>query len=286
MVETCLQLNPDARPTVDELLKSEWIDGNASSAVLSSVHSNLKQFNARRKLKAAVQALVIEKRMSRAVAGLNTESLLRNTIRDNSISIASVEEMAKAFVLAGVESEVDKKQFNAIFCATICSNPKLADQIFEAYLVFRESSAVMYQEFCQSLVALVPSEIAEKKEFAFRLYDTDSSGRIDAPEFENLVRNLLVGNQAHSAKFFERTMAELFREADSDSDGYINLEEWMKATSEMTILDRYFRSVNNLHDATDLIAVTKAGVRTINNRLAKATPAVAAVEEGGCCVVM
>jgi len=291
IVESCLQLEPKMRPTVAELLESEWLNGNAPKKVLDGVHGNLKVFNARRKLKAAVQLLLMEKRMERAVLGLRVEALLRRVVEGRGgESLEDAQKVAQAFRLAGTAS-VDKAAFCKILTATLEVEGAMAEELFTAYRLFRndDESTVRYKDFCQSLCAMTPADISEKKNFAFGLYDEDGSGQIDLPEFSNLLANLTVAKQ-QSEQFFARTAEQLFKEADTDGDSMISRSEWMVAVEDLKPLNKYFESVNNLHGASDKLKVTSKGVRTTKNRLAANAGAGdgddGAAADGGCCVIM
>ena len=192
LVNKMLNRNSSMRPSAEELLEDAWFKSASGKALVSAV-PNLKRFNAKRKFRAEIQAIKIDNRMKKTILGLRVEALIIDMLRDSG-DLKQIKTLNGVLSARSVDkTSVDKATFAAALTAECGVDAATASNHFDAFCAWKDSPTIRFHEYCHACLAVLPGERDAKIDMAFGLYDVDSSGHIDATEFTDLARNMLVG---------------------------------------------------------------------------------------------
>jgi len=186
------------RYTAREVLDHPWMKGQASKEPLdAAVMRNLKTFNANSKLKQAVLVMMV---------GTLTDSEIREmrktfeAIDENHDGLITAAELKKAMGrVDGSKSDVEEVE----------RIMKMAD--------INGDGVLSYQEL---LLTAVDRKLRAKEERlwdTFRRLDLDGDGKVSAKEIEQVLG--------------KENAAELIKEADTNGDGFISIDEFVKLWS-------------------------------------------------------
>ncbi|KAF6990213.1 hypothetical protein CFC21_007443 [Triticum aestivum] len=108
-----------------------------------------------------------------------------------------------------------------------------ADRIFDLFDLKR-NGVIEFEEFVRSLHIFHPdTPMADKIAFAFRLYDLRGTGSIEREELKEMVLAIL--NESDlllSDDAVEQIVDQTFKQADLNSDGRIDPDEWKEFASK------------------------------------------------------
>eukprot|EP00003_Mantamonas_plastica_P004518 TRINITY_DN1357_c0_g1_i12.p2 TRINITY_DN1357_c0_g1~~TRINITY_DN1357_c0_g1_i12.p2 ORF type:complete len:201 (-),score=78.92 TRINITY_DN1357_c0_g1_i12:1460-2062(-) len=123
-------------------------------------------------------------------------------------------------------------------------NRAYATQLF-AMFDENESGSIDFREFVILLSNFSSSgNLEEKKAFAFNLYDYNGDGVIDREEFNGILKATL----SLSEKQIEAKAAEVFGEADTDANGGLSYEEFVRLSEKYPeYLDKPFDAIFGTH---------------------------------------
>lgn len=295
LIRCMLDRDPGRRPTANELLEHPWVCGSLDGmnrAVAPHVVTNLRRWNAKRKLRSCMLALIAGRRMKNLVAGLSVEALIveiavKQSLRD----VVALCHCFRGATPAQQDSytQVDKPTFvdvvSSVWQNGRAVSPALAAEHFDAYFSMQslklargrqdrqgdadgdhrqgaeDVQSINWKGFCLALASLLPRVDKESKlKFAFKLFDEDDSGSIDEKEFASMIRCLLVGKCIETASLDVILQAE-FEVADSSGDGTIEWQEFVAACDHCPTIVTYFKSLERLaahtqHRMQDTISKT------------------------------
>ncbi|KMZ75577.1 Calcineurin B-like protein 10 [Zostera marina] len=115
----------------------------------------------------------------------------------------------------------------ALFNSKSCKNLFL-DRVFHIFDQ-KKNGVIEFEEFIHALSVFHPyAPLEEKIDFSFKMYDLRQTGFIEREEVEQMVIAILIESDIKMPKKrFDELIDEVtFSDADADSDGKINKEEW------------------------------------------------------------
>ncbi|CAM0945834.1 unnamed protein product [Alopecurus aequalis] len=124
---------------------------------------------------------------------------------------------------------IHKEEFQLALFRNSNRKNLFADRIFDLFDLKR-NGVIEFEEFVRSLHIFHPdTPIAEKIAFAFRLYDLRGTGSIEREELKEMVLAIL--NES-DLLLSDDAVEQIVDQADLNSDGRIDPDEWKEFTSE------------------------------------------------------
>jgi serine/threonine protein kinase len=237
--------NSAERPSCKELAEEPWLSGQASSAPLEGATVRLKKWNAKRKFKAAIKALVVGQRLAGVMAALRVERMVRELTTDKELDdLVQLNESLKKLD----KDELNQEEFKSALMGSWGEvDAEAADEHFEWFCKVNEKETVNYKAYVLALASTLGVEPDAKYAFAFKVFDADDSQQIEEAEFQLLVSSLMLGTAAHKDGLrmkFQSTFANY----DKDSDGALDQDEFMDCCRHSRDLQEYFGSLDRLTD--------------------------------------
>lgn len=159
-------------------------------------------------------------------------SILNGFMEDTNFSIEEIHRMRKRFMKLDKDGsgEIDKQEFLSI--PGISSNP-LATRLMDVFDTDGDGR-IDFEEFITGLSAFSgKSDNLTKLKFAFNIYDIDRDGYIGNGELF-IVMKMMVGKNLQDEEL-QQIVDKTIMEADLDSDGKLNFEEFQKAVNTDSI---------------------------------------------------
>jgi len=129
---------------------------------------------------------------------------------------------------------LNKDQFNDLYGKIYISpesNKQKTDHIFRS-LDTNHDNVVSFKELMSALSLSKRGTVREKMEWLFEIYDVDGNGRITLDELCAVVQSMQhhreKDNPSCGKKFSTPVMTAVFTQVDSDSDGYLTMEEFVQ----------------------------------------------------------
>lgn len=125
------------------------------------------------------------------------------------------------------DGSIHKEEFQLALFRNSRRRNLFADRIFDVFDV-RKTGVIEFGGFVRSLSVFHPdAPVANKIEFAFKLYDLRNTGFIEREELKEMVLALLHESELSlSEDVVEVIVDKTFDEADVKGDGQIDREEW------------------------------------------------------------
>jgi serine/threonine protein kinase len=250
-----------ARPTCEQLLRDPWLAGSAPTIELNGAKNRLKKWNARRKFKAAIKALIVGKRLQSMMSAMRVERMVRDLTIGKTID--DLVRMNLVFQAAANETgsdDLSAERFAELLVQIFDAGPELAQEHFEWFSEETASSSVNYKSYVLALASTLGIDAAVKYSFAFDVFDADASGGIDQEEFQKLVRSLTLGKNTGNTQGFQMKLESMFTNYDGDDDGSLDKGEFINLCENCAELQQYFGSLDKLADTGDGMGIVQSEV--------------------------
>lgn len=201
LLRTMLTVDPQLRPSSEEVFNHPWIQKRANDLVQDNVFAvetlnSLSAFQGTCKLRLATLNYIVSQLVSLPeIEHLRTVFLALDTNGDGKLSIA---ELTEGFSKLQFSQSIDIRK--------ILSN---CDADCDGF--------IEYTEFLAATLNWQKSLSQERVEIAFKAYDTDGSGAITLNELKEFIGDSSID---------ERACEQAFNQADLNQDGVIDLEEF------------------------------------------------------------
>ena len=264
-----------ARPSCSELKMEPWLCGAAPIVELPGAKRRLKRWNARRKFKAAIKALVVGQRLKSVMESLRLEKIIRNLT--NGMTMEALVGLCKALA---AKSEGDQIADLAVFTDVLAEqcgvDPSVSKEHFEWFCQTTGSTTLNYKTYVLALAAtlgggtqsekLTPQQVMEAKySFAFDVFDDDNSSVIELDEFKMAIKCLMSTSGLHEGGF-EQKLEAMFQQYDVDNSGGLSKEEFVDCCTASADMQRHFGAVARLIDtdsASEAVKTDQADVDSV-----------------------
>lgn len=217
VVSKLLEVKPDDRGSVDDVLASPWVSGNASTAPIGN-NAKLRAFNqARRTWAAAIRAA--------ALVGSAPLAATHHATSNGKLPAEAEAELREAFDGLDVEGN------GTISFAELTEVMASLGHGDEALVVFKElhgsvGGVITFEEFCAAMGPVYASSTAALRR-AFDIFDADGNGSIDRDEFSSMMHRLhLLPRDDEAAA--SKALGAMFDMADVDHDGTVSFDEFCR----------------------------------------------------------
>lgn len=212
LIKKMLKLNPKDRYTAEQAMNHVWVKKTAPKAVdvpLEHSHlDNLKNFRQQNNFKKAALHIIAQQMPDSEVANLKNMFM---TIDDNGDGRLTVAEIMQGIGKSGID--VSALGFD------------LQDVL--ANIDTNNSGVIDYTEFIAATLEKKKYLREDRLWSAFRVFDADGSGNISKAEL-NKILNGGAGIDAEASKILD----QLIKDCDTDGDGEISFEEFVKMMSK------------------------------------------------------
>ena len=205
LVKQMLEYQPQKRISASQALEHVWIknlapNSNLSTKSTSRILSNLKAFRAEKKLQEATLVFIVNQLTSKdEITELKKIFIELDTNHDGKLSFEEIVNGYKK-LYGSLTPELDAKE---IFTKVDADN----------------NGYISYEEFIRATVDKGKVVTDQKLEYAFRLFDKNGDGVINAAEIKSVLgRDNLIND--------EETWNNIVKEVDTNGDGSISLEEF------------------------------------------------------------
>lgn len=225
LISSLLNVDPDKRPTADQILKNPWVIGDSATErqIDPEIVSRLQSLNARRKFRAAAIAS-----MYTSTIFLRTKKL-KNLVGSYDLNQDELQNLRNHFKTLCADGEnATLSEFQEVLKAMkMTSLTPLAGRIFDLFDNNRDGTVDMREILC-GFSSLKNLKGDDALRLCFQMYDTDGSGCISKEEVASMLRALpddcLTIDITEPGK-----LDEIFDHMDANSDGKVTFDEFKAA---------------------------------------------------------
>eukprot|EP00124_Ichthyophonus_hoferi_P001101 Ihof_evm2s51 gene=Ihof_evmTU2s51 len=239
-----LAKDPARRPTAAQLLNHPWMTGElASTAEIKGALTQLKRFNARRKFRAAVKALMAGNRLKGMLMVMRSEQVVLELV-EYSIGVEDVFNLNKLFLCATKGAHIASREVFGRCVNEILQIPQ-EDLVHRLFNTFQDAQLVNTREFCLSIATKLGANEDQTLELIFELFDSNENATIDQDEYVFMITKMLVflgNNNLPNGVWLQQE----FEEADTDKSGGISKTEFICAAKKNIKIQQYLHNVGKM----------------------------------------
>uniref|UniRef100_A0A7S2W6A0 Calmodulin n=1 Tax=Mucochytrium quahogii TaxID=96639 RepID=A0A7S2W6A0_9STRA len=230
LISKMLEYRPKERIKPDGVLSHEWLTQAGEEDTIPLSIQKHKQFNNKRKLKAAAYAVMWGTRLN--TKRKNKLQGIAQKMKPEGFKPEDLELIKKAFDDHATDHLTDTEQLSKVL-SDLGYRQLPLERMFKLF-DDNNDGKIDRGELLSGLAALQgPDEACIK--FCFSVYDDDGSGEIDKDELINIL-SMCITNTDLDADKISNELCEAFDDIDADSNGTISFEEFKSACEKKPYL--------------------------------------------------
>ncbi|KAI9519405.1 hypothetical protein NQZ68_028762 [Dissostichus eleginoides] len=159
---------------------------------------------------------------------------IQQTENSKDVDVQIIQDMYKEFVLECPSGLLFLHEFKRFFgVAATGEASDYAESIFRAFDSNRDNT-IDFLEFVAALNLVFRGELEPKLHWSFKVYDRDCNGYVDRDELKAIINSIYKikkGTKKDEDDFkltVDEAVDRLLRAVDTDNDGHINMEEFIR----------------------------------------------------------
>ncbi|XP_033972860.1 guanylyl cyclase-activating protein 2-like [Trematomus bernacchii] len=159
---------------------------------------------------------------------------IQQTENSKDVDVQIIQDMYKKFVLECPSGLLFLHEFKRFFgVAATGEASDYAESMFRAFDINKDNT-IDFLEFVAALNLVFRGELEPKLRWSFKVYDRDCNGYVDRDELKAIINSIYKikkGTKKDEDDFkltVDEAVDRLLRAVDTDNDGHINMEEFIR----------------------------------------------------------
>ncbi|XP_003969667.1 guanylyl cyclase-activating protein 2-like [Takifugu rubripes] len=157
----------------------------------------------------------------------------QQTENSKEIDIRALQDMYKKFVTECPSGQLFLHEFKRFFGVDPTGEAaEYAERMFRAFDKNGDNT-IDFLEFVAALNLVFRGDLVHKLRWSFKVYDRDNNGFVDRTELRSIIDSIhRIKKDSGSQLTVDEVVDRIFQAADSDGDGYISAEEFIRGAQQ------------------------------------------------------